>query len=102
MPAATRPPRRAGWLMLCTIVAARPVAVSAQSTPVAPPTREEVTRPVTAPPTPESRLQIEGGIERAPCALDGPEFRSIHFVLRGAEFEGLQGMTRADLVSAYA
>jgi hemolysin activation/secretion protein len=47
-------------------------------------------------------LEVEGGIERAPCALDGPEFKSIHFVLRGAEFEGLQGLTRADLASTYA
>jgi hemolysin activation/secretion protein len=45
---------------------------------------------------------VEGGIERAPCALDGPEFKSIHFVMRGAEFDGLQGLTRADLASAYA
>ena len=29
-------------------------------------------------------------------------FKSIHFVLRGAEFEELQGLTRADLVSTYA
>ena len=81
-----------------------PGAAAAQSaTQVAPPTREEVTRPIIGqPPQPESRLQVEGGIERAPCALDGPEFRSIHFVLRGAEFEGLQGLTRADLASTFA
>ena len=54
------------------------------------------------PPTPQSRLEVEGGIERAPCALDGAEFRSIHFVLRGAEFEGLQGLTRAQLAATYA
>jgi hemolysin activation/secretion protein len=80
-----------------------PSNVAAQSTPPPlPPTREEVTRPVAPPPAPESRLQVEGGIERAPCALDGPEFRSIHFVLRGAEFDGLQGLTRADLASSFA
>ena len=80
-----------------------PASASAQSTPpVAPPTREEVTRPVAPTPPPESRLEVVGGIERAPCALDGPEFRPIHFVLRGAEFDGLQGLTRADLVSTYA
>lgn len=49
-----------------------------------------------------STLEVEGGIERSPCALDGPEFKSIHFVLRGAEFDGLQGLTRADLVSSFA
>jgi hemolysin activation/secretion protein len=90
-------------LAACAMLANLPSTVAAQSTPpVVPPTREEVTRPVAPPPAPESRLQVEGGIERAPCALDGPEFRSIHFVLRGAEFDGLQGLTRADLAPAYA
>ena len=75
----------------------------AQSAPTPlPPTREEVTRPLATPPVPESKLEVEGGIERAPCALDGPEFRSIHFILRGAEFDGLQGLTRAELASTYA
>jgi hemolysin activation/secretion protein len=95
--------RRIAHLAAATILSCTPSTVCAQSaSPLAPPTREEVTRPVTAPAVPQSRLQVEGGIERAPCALDGPEFRSIHFVLRGAQFDGLQGMTRADLVSAYA
>src|SRR2546423_6479346 len=87
-----------------TTGAAGPDSLAAQSPrlPVTPPTREEVTRPTTPPPPPQSRLEVEGGIERAPCALDGPEFKSIHFVLRGAEFEGLQRLTRADLASAYA
>lgn len=88
------------------LLAAYPAIAVAQSTPrppqVAPPTREEVTRPVANPPVPRSRLEVQGGIERAPCALDGPEFRSIHFVLRGAEFDGLQGLTRADLAQSYA
>jgi hemolysin activation/secretion protein len=45
---------------------------------------------------------VEGGIERAPCALDGPEFRSIRFVMRGAQFEGPQGQTNVDLAPSYA
>jgi hemolysin activation/secretion protein len=68
-----------------------------------PPTREEVTRPApraVAPGAP--KLEVEGGIERAPCALAGSEYQSIHFVLRGAEFDGLQGMTAGQLASAYA
>jgi hemolysin activation/secretion protein len=98
---------RAGKLRLAagSMIAAFPAAVAAQSTPPPqplPPTREEVTRPVAPTPPPPSRLEVEGGIERAPCALDGPEFRSIHFVLRGAEFEGLQGLTAAQIASAYA
>jgi hemolysin activation/secretion protein len=82
-------------------------AVQAQSAPATPPplppTREEVTRPV-APPLPAAppRLEVEGGVERAPCALDGPQYRSIHFFLRGAEFDGLKGLTAQQLASAYA
>lgn len=88
-------------LVFCSGVLLVPQAAAAQTTPPLPPTREEVTRPVTPVRPPEGRLQIEGGIERAPCALDGSEYRSIHFVLRGAEFEGLQGLTRADLARTY-
>jgi hemolysin activation/secretion protein len=62
-----------------------------------------VTRPeLPRPPAARSKLEVEGGIEHAPCALDGPEYNSIHFVLRGAEFEGLQGLTAEQLSSAYA
>jgi hemolysin activation/secretion protein len=95
--------RFAHFLSCATLIGA-PVAAAAPSPPpTLPPTREEVTRPLT-PPTapPPPRLEVEGGIERAPCALDGPQFRSIHFVLRGAEFEGLKGLAAEQLASAYA
>jgi hemolysin activation/secretion protein len=95
--------RRVMTLATCSILASLPAGLAAQTTPLRlPPTREEVTRPQANPPTPPSRLEVEGGIERAPCALDGPDFKSIHFVMRGAEFDGLQGLTRADLATAYA
>ena len=94
----------AAHLAFCAILLATSSTINAQAAPppVTPPTREEVTRPVANPPPPQTRLEVEGGVERAPCALDSPEFRSIHFVLRGAEFDGLQGLTRADLASTYA
>lgn len=62
-----------------------------------------MTRPI-APPQAERRprLEVEGGIERAPCALAGPEYQNVRFTFRGAEFEGLQGLTAADLTSATA
>jgi len=94
-------PRFAVLAAASSIFGTTPVSLAAQSRPVVRPTREEVTRPVTQPRPQGSRLEVTGGIERAPCALEGPEFKSIHFVLRGAEFDGLQGLTRADLVSAY-
>ncbi|MEO7634904.1 MAG: POTRA domain-containing protein, partial [Sphingomicrobium sp.] len=68
-----------------------------------PPTREEITRPLTPPQqTRGPRLEVEGGIERAPCALDGPDFQNIKLTLRDVQFDGLQGLTAADLKPAYA
>ena len=102
LPALGWAPRRAGRLALCALISSQSTVAAAQTPPPVPPTREEVTRPVTSPPGPQSRLEVEGGIERAPCALDGPEFRSIRFVMRGAQFEGPQGLTNADLTPSYA
>ena len=95
------PPRRAASAALCAILSAQSAGAVAQSAAPIPPTREEVTRPVTAPPGPQSRLEVEGGIERAPCALDGPEFRSIRFVMRGAQFDAPQGLN-VDLAPSYS
>jgi hemolysin activation/secretion protein len=68
-----------------------------------PPTREEVTRPVAPPPqTRGPRLEVEGEIQRSPCALDGPDFQAIKLTLRDVQFEGLQGLAPADLASSYA
>src|SRR6476469_1305574 len=98
-----RPPRGAARLALWVFLTGYPCAASAQvARPLSPPTREEVTRQTTPTRPPQSRLEVEGGIERAPCALDGPEFKSIHFVLRGAEFEAPQGLIGADLTPSYS
>ena len=86
-----------------TLLSCLPANVVAQPvTQVAPPTREQVTHPIAPPRPPASQLEVEGGIERTPCALDGPEFQSIRFTVRGAEFEGLQGLTSADLAPSFA
>lgn len=78
-------------------------AASAQTAPQPlPPTREEVTRPNVPPPPQATRVEIEGGIERAPCALDRPQFRNLRFVVRGAEFTNLEGVPQQDLASAYS
>lgn len=72
------------------------------ATDILPPTREEVTREQQRPaPLTNPRLEVEGGIERAPCALDGPEFKAIRLTLRRVEFEGLKGMTPEELAPAY-
>jgi hemolysin activation/secretion protein len=94
----------AARLCVSALLTCSPAALAAQSAAdVLPPTREEVPRPVEPrPPAPPPRLEVEGGIERAPCALDGPEYQSIHLTLRGVEFDGLKGLTQAQLASAYA
>jgi len=81
-----------------------PTTVAAQAaSDILPPTREEVTRPVEPPPQPgPPRLEVEGGVERAPCALDGPDYQSIHLTLRDVQFDGLKGLTREQLSSAYS
>lgn len=95
---------RAASGFLLTAAAIWPSAAFAQAaSDILPPTREEVTRPLAPPPaTRAPRLEVEGGVERAPCALDGPEYQSIHLVVRGVEFDGLKGLTREQLASAYS
>jgi hemolysin activation/secretion protein len=93
------------WHFLLGAVAfAAPSALHAQSAPnVLPPTREEVTRPVTPPPAQRGpRFEVEGEFERSPCALDSPDFAAIRFTLKGVEFEGLKGINPADLQPAYS
>ncbi|MEA3066263.1 MAG: hypothetical protein QOJ27_2724 [Sphingomonadales bacterium] len=55
-----------------------------------PPTREEVERPPPRAVEPRSRLSVEDGIERAPCALEGEAFRDIRFTPRTVTFGGLR------------
>jgi hemolysin activation/secretion protein len=91
-------------LLGSAILVSFPIPAAAQDAPrPLPPTREEVERPVTpTPPRRGPKLEVEGGVERAPCALAGPEYQSVHFVLRGAEFDNLEGLTTDQLASAYA
>ena len=67
------------------------------------PTREEMVPPQperTEPPP--ARLTIEGGVERAPCALDRPEFQDIRFTLRDVVFADLRGLPADALRPAFA
>lgn len=95
--------RRLSQLLLSTLLISLPATVFAQTAPRVAPTREEVTRPQTQRILNRGlQLDVEGGIERAPCALDSPEFQKIRFTVRGAVFDGLQGMSPEDLTPAYA
>ena len=75
----------------------------AQVVPPLAPTREEVARP--APERPEearARLTVEGDVERAPCALDRPEYRDIRFTLSDVQFDNLRGLPAEALRPAFA
>jgi hemolysin activation/secretion protein len=95
---------RCASLLVSSVLVSTSSAAVAQTPPdLLPPTREEVTRPeAQAPQNRAPRLEVEGGIERAPCALDSPQFQNIRFTLRGADFEGLQGLAPGELTPSYS
>jgi hemolysin activation/secretion protein len=68
--------------------------------PVAPPTREEVSPPAAEAPR-AARVSIEGGIERSPCPLDDPAYANVRVTVTSAVFNGLKGVSAADLEPAY-
>jgi hemolysin activation/secretion protein len=87
------------------------VAARAQVAPPPPPaaiqsvapTREEVTRPdLTPPPRAPSKLTVDGGIERAPCALADARFADVKITLQGAAFAHLHDIPPTLLSPAYA
>ncbi len=98
--------RPLGTAAIATVLCACAWPAIAQTSPPPPlpPTREEVTRPEIQqnrerlPP----QLEVQGAIERAPCALDDPKFANIRFTLRKAEFDGLRGLPPDILVPSYA
>ena len=77
----------------------------AQDVPTGPiaPTREEVER-VPLSPTVEAppRLTVEGGIERAPCALADLAYRDVTFTVSNVIFEDLKAVSPEILRPAYA
>lgn len=80
-----------------------PTAAAAQTVPQQlAPTREEIERRQPTPPPPGARLDVEGDLERQPCALDDPQYADVRFTLRSVEFGGLRGVEPALLQSAYS
>ena len=78
------------------------LATPAEAQGVAP-TREEVHRPLPdRSERPAATLTVEGGVERAPCALDRPEYRDIRFTVGSVLFDDLRGLSAEDLRPAYA
>lgn len=87
-------PARAGAFLSTLLTGASALAQ------VAPPTREEVTPPPAEAPR-SSRVQVEGGIERSPCPLDDPAYAHVRVTVTSAVFNGLKGVSPAELEPAY-
>src|SRR4051812_40330338 len=71
---------------------ASPAGAQPPPTVPRPPTREEVERPQPREAQRRPRLEVEGGVERAPCALDGEAYRDIRFTPRSVTFGGLKAL----------
>lgn len=84
-----------------------PAAAQQQPPPqvrIAPPTRSDLAPPELRREERAVTLTVDGDLERAPCALDRPEFAGIRFTVQGARFDGLErvpGLTLDDAFAAY-
>ncbi len=79
-----------------------PAAAQAQADPPRAPTRDEVQRPVrSAPREAPARLEVDSDLERAPCALDDPQFAAIRFTPTRVVFDDLRGLAPDALRPAY-
>ena len=95
------PPRPIGRRLAPLFVACCASAVSAQ--PPSAPTREQVEQVRPPPETqPRGRLTVEGGVERAPCALDRPDYQNIRFTLADVTFDDLKGLAPDAMRPAFA
>jgi hemolysin activation/secretion protein len=68
---------------------------------VSPPNRSELVPPDRRERREGPTLTIDGDMERAPCALDRPEYADIRLTLKGAQFGGLEAVPGLSLASAY-
>ncbi len=71
------------------------------SSQVAPPNRTELIPPTLRQQKRQTTLTIDGGFERAPCALDRAEYADIKLTLKGAEFGGLEKVPGLSLNDAF-
>ena len=83
-------------------VAAPVHAQVAQAAQVTPPNRSDLIPPELRRDDNNVTLTIDGDFERAPCALDRPDFAAIRFTVSGAQFNGLDRVPGLSLESAYA
>ena len=91
---------RRAWVCLLAGAAAVGLPAAAQGQTL--PTRDELTPPqardTVRPPT---TLTIDGGMERAPCALDAPDFADIKVTLSAVRFVGAEKAPDVPLAGTY-
>lgn len=90
----------AAWFGGVLMVSA-PFAAGAAAPAQIAPTREELQPARAAPPAP-SRLEVEGDIERAPCALADPRYAGVKVRLSAVEFGNAGPVDAEALRPAYA
>jgi hemolysin activation/secretion protein len=94
--------RLAPALAFGTALASGTSPALAQQALVTPPNRTDLIPPELRREERPTTLTIDGDFERAPCALDRPEFADIRFTVKGAEFKGLERVPGLSLEAAYA
>lgn len=80
---------------------AAPLSAQNQAPQIAPPNRTELVPPSLRREERPTTLTIDGGFERAPCALDRAEYADIKVTLTGVEFIGLDRVPGLSLDDAY-
>jgi hemolysin activation/secretion protein len=91
--------------LACAAACLLPSPALAQAGPAAgitPPNRSDLVPPDQRPPQRTTTLTVDGDFERAPCALDRPEYAGIKFTVQGAAFDGLARVPGLSLERAYA
>jgi hemolysin activation/secretion protein len=66
------------------------------------PASEELQRRAPPTPPPSATIEVEGELERQPCALDNPEFADVRVTLRDVTFSGLGNVDPAIVRPAFA
>ena len=77
-------------------------SAQAQQAPITPPNRSDLIPPEQRRDDRSVTLTVDGDFERAPCALDRPEFADIRFTVKGAQFNGLERVPGLSLDAAWA
>lgn len=73
----------------------------AQQAPITPPNRSDLIPPDQRRDDRSVTLTVDGDFERAPCALDRPEFADIRFTVGGVQFNGLERVPGLSLDAAW-